>query len=323
MRETRRLRGRGSVSAARDIRVSVARISGTGFQVVGDPELPRNELPSTLVRVVAPDYFKTLGIPILQGREFADDDQREGAPNLYVVNEAFVKKYFPARDPLAASLLVQMQNPNPGRIIGVVGNVKDVSLRGVFEPTVFYNNRQLISPGMTLMVRSSRRLELAREASQIVRDMDRNLPLIEVRMLEDAFSETIARERLNAVVSGAFAISALLLASLGLYGLVAYTVTERTNEIGIRIALGARTPQVLSLVMSDGFRLVVFGAAAGLIVAFAVSRFLESILFGVTTHDPTTFGFVAALLAVVCAFAVLIPARRATRVNPLVVLRND
>ena len=176
---------------------------------------------------------------------------------------------------------------------------------------------------MTLFVRSSRGSQLAPEATQIIRDMDRNLPVIEVRMLEEAFAESVARDRLNALVSAAFAMSALLLASLGLYGLLAYSVEERTNEIGIRMALGARASEVVRMVVGEGLRLVCVGASFGLAAAFALSRLLESLLFGVTAHDPATFAGVAVLLAVVSALAALIPARHATMVNPLVALRKD
>src|SRR5262249_31426930 len=167
---------------------------------------------------------------------------------------------------------------NPfGRIIGVVGDVKEGTLRERSEPTVFYNERQLTAPGMTLFVRSARGSELAKEAGQIVRETDRNLPLIEVRMLPDFFAETLARDRLNAVVSAAFAVCALLLASVGLYGLLAFTVAERANEIGVRIALGARASQVLRMIMSQGLRLVLLGGVAGLIAAFGASRVLQSL----------------------------------------------
>jgi ABC-type antimicrobial peptide transport system permease subunit len=216
-----------------------------------------------------------------------------------------------------------MQDLSFGQIIGVVGDVKEGTLRGVPEPTVFYNYRQLLSAGLTFFVRSSRGSELAREAAQVVREMDPNLPLIEVRMLEDAFAESLARERLNAVVSGVFALCALLVASLGLYGLLAFTVAERANEIGIRMAVGARAQQVLRMVVGQGLALVTLGAALGLIAAFATSRFLESLLFGITPHDALTFCSVTALLAVVSFIAAVIPARRAARVDPIVVLRED
>jgi len=319
------LPGVQSASAASDIPVDSSRTSGTSFRISGHAELPPNERPSTRVRVATPGYFRTLGIPLLQGRDFTQEDQIEGALQVFIVNEAFAKKYFPTGDPLSAAISVNMQRPeNPyGQIIGIVGDVKEGSLRGVAEPTVFYNHRPLPYPGMTLFVRTSRGAEMTREAAQIVRDMDRNLPVIEVRMLEDAFAASAARERLNAVVSGAFAICALLLASLGLYGLLAFTVAERTNEIGIRMALGARTPEVLRMIMGHGLRLVALGVALGLTVAFALSRFLEGLLFGVTAHDPKTYVGVAFLLVIVSVFAVLIPARRATQVNPLVALRKD
>jgi putative ABC transport system permease protein len=152
---------------------------------------------------------------------------------------------------------------------GVVGDVKEGTLRETSEPTVFYNERQLTAPGLTLYVRSARGSELAKGSGQIVRETDRNLPLIEVRMLTDFFAETVARDRLNAVVSAAFAVCALLLASMGLYGLLAFTVAERTNEIGIRIALGARALQVLGMIVQQGYRLVLLGALLGLVVSFA------------------------------------------------------
>jgi putative ABC transport system permease protein len=319
------LPGVQSASAASDIPVSTGHLSATGFRVLGQPEVRASDLPSTNVRVVAPGYFKALGIPLLEGRDFTDADLIADAPQVFVVNEAFAKKFFPVDDALSASISVFMQRPrNPfGRIVGIVGDVKEGTLRGVPQPTVFYNYRQLFFPGMSLFIRSQRARQLAREATQIIRDIDRNLPVVEVRMVEDAFAESLARERLNAIVSGAFAVCALLLASLGLYGLLAFVVTERRNEIGIRIALGAQASQVVRMIVKQGLRLILVGASLGLVAAFAASRYLESLLFGVTTHDPTTFAAVPALLLLVSLIAVIIPARRATRVNPIQALRED
>jgi putative ABC transport system permease protein len=320
----RSLPGVQAVSAARDIPMSLARISGTSVRIQGEPELPPGERLTTLVRVVTPGYFETLRIPIVQGREFTDADQTTSAAPGFVVNEAFARKHLATTDPLSASLSVNMQENNPyGAIIGVAGNVKDGSLRGTPEPTVFYSNSQLDSPGMTLLVRSERGSALAQEAVQIIRRMDPNLPVTQLRMLENAFADSVARDKLNAVVAGAFGISALLLASLGLYGLLGYTVAERTNEIGVRMALGARAAGVLRMIMVHGCRLVAFGAVLGLAGTFLLARVLESLLFGVTSRDPVTFVGVAALLFAVSMLAVLIPALRATRVDPLVALRNE
>jgi predicted permease len=331
----RNLPGVDSVSGAGDLPVSQVRIAGTGFRVLGQEEPEESHDQGTRVRVIMPGYFKTLGIPLLQGREFNDDDMREHAPQVFIVNQAFVRKFFPAADPLSVSISVFMQRTNPanpkygepdnpyGRIIGVTGDVKEGTLRDASVPVVFYSERQLTYSGLALFVRSSRGAALAKEAGQIVRDIDRNLPLIEVRMLTDAFAQSLARDRLNAVVSAAFAICALLLASVGLYGLVAFTVAERTNEIGVRMALGARASQVLGMIMSQGLRLVLLGGVAGLIAAFAASQVLQSLLFEITSYDPMTFAAVPGLLGLVTLIAVLIPARRATLVDPIAALRED
>lgn len=313
-----------SAAAARDIPVSSQRVSGTSFQIFGQPELPLNERPTTVVRVVTPGYFKTLGMPLLKGRDFTEADRRT-TPNVFIVNEAFARKFLPPDDPLSASLSVSMQTPDrgPGRVIGIVGDVKEGSLRGEPKPTVFYTYRQLLSTAMTLFVRSTRGVDLAHDAEQVVRSIDPNVPVVEVRMLEDAFSESLARERLNALVSAAFGAGALLLASLGLYGLLAFSVSERTNEIGIRMALGAKASQVLRMVLEEGLRLVLLGASLGLIAAFAVSRFVQGLLFGITAHDPATYASVTALLLFVAMVAALIPARRATKIDPLIALREE
>ena len=319
------LPGVQSAAAARDIPMSMALISGTGFRVQGEPELPPNEIPSTLVRVVTPGYFETLGIPISKGREFTYQDPVTGSPPVFVINEAFANRHLPTADPLSAALSVNMQRPdNPfGRVIGVVGNVKDGSLRGIPEPTVFYSNSQLATPGMTLLIRTSRGPELVREAIGVIRGMDANLPITQVRLLDEAFADSVSRDRLNAVVVTAFGISALLLAALGLYGLLGYIVADRTSEIGLRMALGARPLGLLRMVMMQGLRLVAIGAVLGLAGALALSRFLESLLYGITTHDPVTFAAVTGLLVTVSVLAVLIPAWRATQVDPLVALRNE
>src|SRR5439155_22282706 len=212
------------------------------------------------VRVVTPGYFKTLGIPILRGREFVPEDQLENASPVFIVNEALATKYL-GQDPLAASISVLMAAENPyGRVVGVVGNTIEGSLRESGEPTVFYaqgNNRQegFPSVGMTVLIRSSR-ADIARSSVQIVRNLDPNQPVTQVRMLQDVVSDSVSRERLTAVLSTVFAMTALLLAALGVYGLLAYSVAERIREIGVRIALGAKPLAVLQMIMNRGLLLI-------------------------------------------------------------------
>ena len=298
--------------------------AGTVFHIQGTPLLPENERPLTLARVVTPGYFKTLGIPLQRGRDFTDDDSIAQRPPVFIVNEAFAKRYLSGSDPLAASISVLMRDDNPyGRIVGIVGDVNEGSLRKGTEPTVFYNHAQLPYPGMTLFIRANRAASLAQTAGQVIRGMDSNQAVTNVRTLEEVFAESLARERLNAVVSAAFALSALLLASLGVYGVLAFLVVERTREIGVRMALGAQAWSVLRMVLDQGLRLVAMGAVVGLGGALAVSRLIEGLLFGVTPTDPATFASVLALLAAVSVVAALVPARRATRVDPLSVLRQE
>ena len=285
--------------------------------------LPTNESPYTVVRIVTPGYFRALGIPVLQGREFTDAD-RAGVAGSFVVNEAFVKSYLEGLDPLTVSLSVWMQDKNPHLpVIGVVGNVSEGSIRERAEPTVFYNHRQMPAPAMTLFVRTRTPGALGARAVDALRSLDASVPVTKLRTLESAFGESVARERLNALVSGAFALSGLLLACLGLYGLLAFLVTERTKEIGIRIALGAQLSALTRSVIGGGIRLVALGAVIGVGGSLLLSRWLGPLLFGVTPYDPATYTTVLALLATVAVWASYFPARRAARIEPLSALRQE
>jgi ABC-type antimicrobial peptide transport system permease subunit len=176
---------------------------------------------------------------------------------------------------------------------------------------------------MTLFIRTNRPATIAREAVQLIHDIDHDVPITQVRTLREAFGQSIARDRLNAVVSGAFAVTALLLASFGLYGLLAFLVAERTREIGIRMALGAEAATLVQMVMNHGLSLVAAGGLLGLIGAFAISRFIKTLLFEVSSYDPTTFVAVTLLLILVGALAAFLPAYRAATVNPIVALRQE
>jgi putative ABC transport system permease protein len=318
-----KLPGVQSAGATRSLPV-IGPTAGTGVHFKGTPDVAMNDRPMARIRMATPGYFKTVGTPIVSGHEFTWDDQRPNAELVFVVNEAFVKAYLPGKDPLATSMRVWMGMENPfGRIVGVAADVLEGSLRGGAVPTVFYNQRQLSYSGMTLFVRTNRPSTIAREAVQVIHDIDRDVPVTQVRTLRDAFGQSIAQDRLNAGVSGAFAVTALLLASFGLYGLLAFLVAERTREIGIRMALGAEAATLVQMVMNHGLSLVAAGGLLGLIGAFAISRFIKTLLFEVSSYDPTTFVAVTLLLILVGALAAFLPAYRAATVNPIVALRQE
>jgi putative ABC transport system permease protein len=280
-------------------------------------------MPSATIRVVTPGYFRTMGIPVLRGREFTDADYASPSPG-FVVNEAFVTLRLAGRDPMAEQLMARMQPENPyAPIIGVVGDVSELSVRGDVRPTIYYSHRQLTDAGMTLVVRSDRLAAAADGVLGVIRQMDPNVPVTDIRTFDEALSERLTQERLSALVSGAFALSGLLLASLGVYALLAFIVTERTREIGLRIALGANGSALTWGVVKDGLRLVAIGAAAGITLSLGVLPLFGTVLFGVTPTDVPTYALVLMLLGVVAVVASYVPARRAARVEPLTALRQD
>ncbi len=312
-----------SAAAADSLAVVGSPRGRTVFHRLGTPELPINERPSAVIRVVTPGYFRTLRIPVVHGREFTPADDANPAPG-FIVNDAFAKAYLSDADPLSVSLSVFMEDKNPyAPIIGVVSNVNEGSVRDKAQPTVFYSHRQMAETAMTLFVRTSRPSAIAASAAAAVHRLDPNLAVTKIRTLEGALAESLARERLNALVSGGFAVSGLLLASLGLYGLLAFLVTERTKEIGIRIALGAQLGRLRRSVVGGGLRLVAIGAAIGVGGSFVVLRSLRTLLFGVTPNDITTYGAVLGLLCAVAGLASYLPARRASRVESLEALRQE
>jgi predicted permease len=319
----RALPGVESAAAANSLAVIGSPRGGTSFHRIGTPELPMNDRPAAVVRVVTPGYFHTLRIPVLRGREFTDADAANPAAG-FIVNEAFAKAFLSDVDPLTTAISVWMEDDNPHLpIIGVVGDVSEGSVRDEPQPTVFYSHRRMQDAGMTLFARTTRPETLTNAAVNAIHAIDGNLAVTRVRTFDSAIAESLARERLNALVSGSFAISGLLLASLGLYGLLAFVVAERTKEIGIRIALGAEIGAVTRSVIAGGLRLVGVGAAIGLVMSLVLVRSFGTLLFGVTPYDTWTYAGVLVLLGAVAATAAYVPARRAGRVEPLVALRQE
>jgi len=323
--ELRSMPGVESVGAGNSPPVVGGPRGGTGFHRLGTP-MPAivGELPSATIRIVTSGYFKTLRIPLLRGREFDATDEAPSAAPGFIVNDAFVQQYLRDVDPLSTSLMVRMQRENPYRqIIGVAGDVPEGSIRGDVRPTVFYSLHQMPQGAMSLLIRAPQPAAFARRAVEVLHQIDPNLAVTSVRTMETAMGESIARERLNALVSAAFAVCGLLLAALGLYGLLSYFVTERTKEIGIRISLGAPLGRLTGSIVAGGFRLVAIGAVVGISTSLALARWLESLLFGVKPYDLPTYAAVVTLLSAVTAIASWVPARRAAGVEPLTALRQE
>src|SRR5688572_9159107 len=296
---------------------------GTRFHEFGTAERSTRDLPSTVVRMVAPGYFRTLRIPVLRGREFTDADNANPMAG-FLVNETFARRYLPGRDPLATSLSVRMQDENPYlRIIGVVGDVSEGSVRVAPQPTVFYSHGRMPWATMAIFVRGRQPESLVRPVTAALHGLDPTLVVSNVRTIERALAESLARERISALISTSFGVGGLLLAALGLYGLLAYLVTERTKDIGIRIALGARLARITGSVIAGGLAMVAIGAAIGIAGSLLLLRSLGTLLFGVTPYDVPTYATVIVLLGAIAALASYLPARRAARIEPLTALRYE
>lgn len=296
---------------------------GTRFHQLGTPERPVNEQPSTVVRMVGPGYFRALRIPVLRGREFTDADNANPLAG-FIVSETFARRYLSGRDPLAVSIAVRMQDENPYLpIIGVVGDVSEGSVRVAPQPTVFYSHGRMPWASMALFVRGRQPESLVKPVTAALRELEPALVVADVRAIEGALVESLARERISTLISTSFAAGGLLLAAIGLYGLLAYLVAERTKDIGIRIALGARLARITGSVVAGGLALVGMGAAIGVGGSLLLLRSLGTLLFGVTPYDAPTYLVVVVLLAVIAALASYLPARRAARIEPLMVLRQE
>ena len=269
---------------------------------------------------VSPGYFSTLGIPVLKGRTFTDHDD-ERAPKVAVVNEALARRLWPTEDPIGKPF-----PPFRGKmtVVGVVGNTRHEGLSQETESEFYVPYLQLTGNSMQLAVRTTADPDSVVSAVRAqVKDVDPEEPLYHVITLEQVLSESLAPRRFNMLLLGIFAGIALALATIGIYGVMAFTVTQRTHEIGIRMALGAERGNVLALIVRQGLRLTLLGVALGIAGAWALTSFLASFLFGVAPRDPATFGLVSLAMVGVSVLACYVPARRATRVDPIVALRYE
>jgi putative ABC transport system permease protein len=300
-----------------------------GYRWTGDMTIegrpPEDYVREVRHKEITPGYFRAMGLPLLRGRPFDDSDTEKGQPTV-VVNEALARRYFPGEDPLGKRLKFGKPNEDDPweTIVGVVGDEKQDSLSAEVRPEAFHSHLQTAQDEMTLVVRAEGDpRSLAGPAREQLRALDPSVPVYDVKTMRDVVYESLARERFVMLLMGLFAALALALAAVGIYGVVSYATAQRTHEIGLRMALGAQAGDVLRLMIGQGLAPVLTGVGLGLLAALGLTRLMSSLLYGVSATDPLTFAAVALLLTAVSLLACYIPARRATRVDPLTALRYD
>jgi len=276
------------------------------------------------IRVSTPDYFRTLRIPLLKGRNFSDSDLGSSL-NIAIVNDALARNVFPGQDPIGKQITHFGPDDLTLQIIGVVGNVRHIGLDAAPHSEIYQLLGQAEWPSMSVAIRSatSDPTSVTSAAQNVVWSVNKDVPLANVRTMQDLIANSVQRRKFSMLLLTMFAGVAMLLAAIGLYGVMSYSVAQRTHEIGIRMALGARRPDVLALVVKQGMVLALMGIAAGAVLSLAMTRLISGMLFGITATDPLTFAGVAALLGTVAFLANYLPARRASKVDPMVALRCE
>jgi putative ABC transport system permease protein len=306
-------------------------LASVPFTIEGRPELP-DERRMADFRVASADYFRALKIPLIAGREFNEHDTAETAP-VVLISQGLARKFWPNGSPLGAHLRIDDNNQGPRlvEIVGVVGDVKHLSLD--IEPSfhIYLPIHQTHEDGVVWLTNNQywllrtavEPLTLSAAVRREIQAVDRDVPTSNIRTMEQYLAASVAPRRFNLWLLMVFAGAALVLAATGLYGVISYGVAQRRRELGIRMALGAQGRDVLKLVVGQGMTLAMMGVALGLGAALALTRLLESLLFSVSATDPLTFMVIAVLLTMVALLACYIPARQATRVDPLAALRYE
>jgi putative ABC transport system permease protein len=294
------------------------------FIVEGRAYASVQDQPSAVWRAINPDYFRTMGMQLRRGREFTNYDQ-PGTPEVIVINETMAASFWPGEDAIGKRIQIYDADPMPWReIVGVVNDTKEAGLVAPTRPEIYVPFSQRPRASMTLIAHTVAAPEqLAGAMRAAVQAVDAEQPVYRVRTMEQFFSGEVAVPRATMFLMGALAVAALVLAAVGIYGVMAHAVTQQTHEIGIRTALGATQRDVLRLVVGQGMTLTLIGVVIGLAGAFGLTRLMTSLLFGVSATDPATFTVIALLLTGVALFACYIPARRATKVDPLTALRYE
>jgi putative ABC transport system permease protein len=316
-----------SAGAITDLPLSGSNMSDN-FTIEGRPPVSKKDQPLTECRVVSSRYFESMNIPLLRGRDFSETDTKQ-APNVTIINETFAKQHFPGEDPIGHRLSLQGQFRDPLLIVGIVGDVRDLSLDQAATPEIYFPYFQNplfenFDRSFTIVVRTkSSPTSMAEPLRAELLNLDRSLPVYSLKPMTEYLSGSLSRRRFNLVLLSVFAAVALLLAAVGIYGVISYSVSQRTHEIGIRVAVGAHSRDILKLVVGQAMILALVGITLGLLASIGLTRLMESLLYGVSATDPLTFVALSAVLAGVSLTACLIPALRATRVDPMIALRYE
>jgi predicted permease len=298
-----------------------------GITIEGQPAPAPGQNPSAVTRVVSPHYFRTMGIQLTRGREFVEQDTAD-SPRVVVISETMARRFWPGEDPLGKRLTTggPAGAPIPWmEVVGVVKDVRQMELTADPKPQMYvpFTQPVFFRPSHLVVKTDVEPRTLATAVRKAVWEIDKDQPVSNVSTMEDVLSESIARQRFSMLLFGIFAALALILAAVGIYGVMSYSVAQRTREIGIRIALGAQRGDVLRLAVGGGLKLVLIGVVLGLAAAFALTRVMTSLLFGVSATDPATLVVISLVLISVAVLASYIPARRATKVDPMVALRYE
>jgi putative ABC transport system permease protein len=292
--------------------------------VEGIPDPPPDQQRDVIYRAIGPGYFGTMGIPLLRGRDFTNQDTSD-TTYAVVVSEKMAQHFWPGQDPIGKRLKPgSTTSDSPWReVIGVVKDVRQNDFVAAPKLQMYMSYRQLkfLTPNALVVRTSVDPMSLALPLRNAVWAVDKDQPVSNIRDMEDIVSTAVARQRFSTMLLGIFATLALVLAAVGIYGVMSYSVAQRTREIGVRMALGAQRIDVLKMTMGQGLRLVSFGVALGLVGAFVLTRVMASLLFGVSATDPITFVAISLILMTVAGLASYIPALRAMKVDPMVALR--
>ncbi|MHB8541747.1 MAG: ADOP family duplicated permease [Candidatus Acidiferrales bacterium] len=295
------------------------------FSIVGNPPLPPGKSTTADYATVSPDYFRVMRIPLLRGRFFSEQDSPSN-PKVALISETLARRYFPNQGPIGKQMKFGFPpNSDVSReIVGIVGDVRDESLGRKPGPMMYVPFAQAPLYGGEVVVRSSLSASsVAAAVRQATHAIDKDLPVTDIESFPDALGQSVSQERFRTYLLGSFSAIALVLAAIGIFGVISYSASQRTHEIGIRMALGAQRRDVLLLILGQGAKLALFGLGLGLVVAFLLTRLMTSLLFGVSATDPVTFTATAIVLLSVALLGCYIPARRAMKVDPMVALRYE